>query len=90
MAFPQADLDLPVYIEPPIGMEVPGSEGNKNIYVLGLRKLLYGLKQASANWYDMLKKGLDIRGFKESVQILAYSLNKMEMALKLSREIYQL
>ena len=67
MAFPQADLDVPVYIEPPIGMEVPGSEEYNKIYVLRLRKSFYGLKQASDNWYDMLKKGLEIRGFKESV-----------------------
>ena len=67
LAFPQADLDVPVYMELPIGMEVPGSEGNNKFYVLRLRKSLYGLKQASANWYDMLRKGLEIRGFKESV-----------------------
>ena len=67
MESPQEDLDMPVYMELPIGMEVPGSEGYNNIYVLRLRKSLYSLKQASANWYDMLKKGLEIRGFKESV-----------------------
>ena len=27
---------------------------------------LYGLKQASANWYEMLSKGLADRGFKSS------------------------
>ena len=67
LAFPQADLDVPVYMELPIGMELPESEGDKKFYVLRLIKSLYGLKQASANWYDMLKKGLEIRGFKESV-----------------------
>ena len=67
LVFPQADLDVPVYMELPIGMEVPGSEGYNKIYVLRLRKSLYSLKQASANRYDMLKKGLEIRGFKESV-----------------------
>ena len=41
-------------------MEVPGSEGYDKLYVLRPRKSLYGLKQASANWYDMLKKGLEI------------------------------
>ena len=67
LAFPQADLDVPVYMELPIGMEVPGYEGYKKLYVLRIRKSLYGLKQASANWYDMLKKGLEIWGFKDSV-----------------------
>ena len=48
-------------------MEVPGSEGYNKLYVLRLRKSLYGLKQASANWYDMLNKVLGVQGFKESV-----------------------
>ena len=67
LAFPHADLDVPIYMELPIGMEVPGSEGSNKFYVLRLRKSLYGLKKASADWYDMLKKGLEIRGFKDSV-----------------------
>ncbi len=32
-----------------------------------MEKLLYGLKQASTNWYDMLRKALEDRGLKESV-----------------------
>ena len=60
LEFFQADLDVPFYMELPIGMEVPGSERNNKFYVLRLRKSLYGLKQASANWYDMLNKGLEI------------------------------
>ena len=67
LAFPQADLDVPVYMELPIGMEVPGYEVYNKSYVLRLRKSLSGLNQASANWYDMLNKGLEIWGFKESV-----------------------
>ena len=66
LAFPQADLDIPVYIELPIGMEVPGCENRKD-YLLSLKKSLYGLKQASANWYSMLKTALEARGLKESV-----------------------
>jgi len=67
LAFPQAELDVPVYMELPLGMEVPNSIGDRKQYVLRLRKSLYGLKQASANWYDMLKTGLELRGFKESI-----------------------
>ena len=67
LAFPQAELDVPVYMELPIGMEVPGHQEDRKLYLLHLRRSLYGLKQASANWYDMLRKGLQIRGFKESV-----------------------
>jgi len=67
LAFPQAELDVPVYMELPIGMEIPGSEGNRKMYLLSLKSSLYGLKQASANWYGMLKKALELRGLKESV-----------------------
>ena len=66
LAFPQADLDVPVYMELPAGMEIAGAKYEKQ-HVLLLKKNLYGLKQASANWYDMLKEGLQIRGFHESV-----------------------
>ncbi len=64
LAFPQAKLDAPVYMELPMGMDVPGSEGNRGTYVLVLKFSLYGLKQSSSNWYDMLKTGLQSQGFK--------------------------
>ncbi len=37
------------------------------MYVLKLEKPLYGLIQASSNWYEMLKKALEDCGFLESV-----------------------
>ena len=67
LAFPQAELDVPVYMELPIGMDVPGVQDSRKSHVLCLRRSLYGLKQASANWYDMLKQGLISRGFNESI-----------------------
>ena len=67
LAFPQAELDVPVYMELPMGIEVENSNGEKKQHVLRLRKSLYGLKQASANWYDMLRTGLQLRGFRESI-----------------------
>ncbi|MEY3108605.1 MAG: hypothetical protein RL730_956, partial [Actinomycetota bacterium] len=66
LAFPQADLDTPVFMEIPIGIAVDGIDQNRN-YVLRLRKSLYGLKQASSNWYSYLKEALESRGFKESL-----------------------
>jgi len=45
-------------------MELP--PGNDRKYVLKLNKNLYGLKQASYNWYEKLKTGLMDRGFKPS------------------------
>ncbi len=68
LAFPQADLDVPVFMHLPAGMIISGvPDGESTSYVLKLRKSLYGLKQASANWHDLLKTSLVSRGFKESV-----------------------
>ena len=67
LAFHQADLNVPVYMELPIGMEVESSNRERKEHGLCLRKSIYGLKQALANWCDMLKTGLEICGFKESV-----------------------
>ena len=63
LAFPQADLDVPVYMELPAGMEF---DGNPNC-LLKLKKSLYGLKQASANWHQLLKTALTNRSFVESL-----------------------
>ena len=38
-------------------------DGAQKRQVLQLLKNLYGLKQASHNWYEMIKKGLEDRGF---------------------------
>ena len=66
LAFPQADLDVTVYMELPAGIDL-GHGIQKRAYVLELKKSLYGLKKASSNWYECLKKGLERRGFKESL-----------------------
>ena len=42
LAFPQADLEVPVYMELPLGFEAP-LNGNRRLYVLRLNKSLYGL-----------------------------------------------
>ena len=53
-------------MELPAGIDFgPGIE--RRSYCFLLRKSLYGLKNAFKNWYDCLKKGLEHRGFKESV-----------------------
>ena len=63
LAFPQADLDIDIYMELPQGIEI--TDG-KESYVLKLNKNLYGLKQASHNWFVMLSNGLKDRGFTPS------------------------
>jgi hypothetical protein len=50
LAFPQADLEVPVYMELPMGFDVPENESQKH-YVLRLNKRLYGLKQAGYNCF---------------------------------------
>ena len=66
LAFPQAELDVDIWMELPRGMVPETDETNKHLYVLKLKKNLYGLKQASFNWFDKLKSGLMDRGFKAS------------------------
>ncbi len=55
-------------MEIPAGMILTGVplENQCKLYVLCHNKSLYGLKQALANWYEMLKKGLMDRGFTPS------------------------
>ena len=68
LAFPQADLDEDIWMYLPIGFQVDGEteEDSERSYVLKLNKSLYGLKQASFNWYEKLKTGLEDRGFTSS------------------------
>ena len=68
LAFPQADLEVPVYMELPAGMEIPNDSGHASgYYLLKLKKNLYGLKNASLNWHNKLKTALEDRGFVESL-----------------------
>jgi hypothetical protein len=61
LALPQADLDVPVYMELPAGVNpVDVSDIDQCRYVLKLNKSLYGLKQAGFNWFKKLKGDLSI------------------------------
>ena len=51
LAFPRADLDVPVYMELPAGMDLEEQGENSSRYMLRLSKSLYGLKQGSFNSY---------------------------------------
>ena len=59
-------MDIWIYL--PAGFQVDGQteEDSERRKILKLNKSLYGLKQASYNWYEKLKKGLEDRGFKPS------------------------
>lgn len=65
LAFPQADLEEDIWMDLPIGFQVDGQteEDCDRHYVLKLRANLYGLKQASYNWYEKLKQSLIDRDF---------------------------
>ena len=67
LAFPQAYLDIPVYMELPSSV-TPAYEidENRRRYVLGINKSLYGLKQAGHNWFKKIRTGLTDRGFIQS------------------------
>lgn len=60
-AFLHGDLEEEVYMQVPDGYNVP-----KKGMVCRLRKSLYGLKQASRNWYSKLSQSLIDYGFQES------------------------
>ena len=62
LAFPQAELDIDIYMKLPIGFDQ--IDGEK--YVLKLNRSLYGLKQGSHNWYKKLHQTLIDRDFKPS------------------------
>ena len=69
LAFPQADTDVTIYMEVPLGCEVP--EGD---YVCKLIKNLYGLKQAARTWFEYLRDTIiadeidgRLVGFKQSL-----------------------
>ena len=53
LAFPQDYLDVDILMELPIGFVIDeAAYGESFSYVLKLNKNLYGLKQASLNWYE--------------------------------------
>jgi hypothetical protein len=51
LAFPQADLDVDIWMYLPSGFQIDGAteEESSRKYILKLNKSLYGLKQASFN-----------------------------------------
>jgi hypothetical protein len=53
-------------MELPTGIVVSGKSDKSRAYVLKLKKSLYGLKQASLNWFKKLKLGLIDCGFTPS------------------------
>jgi len=74
-AFPQADLDVPVYMRVPQGWYVAANgklaqhddaRFQDKTHYLKLKKNLYGCKQAARNWFRKLTEGLKKEGFVQS------------------------
>jgi hypothetical protein len=61
LAFPQAPLEVDIYMEPPYGFDINGEKS----FILKLNKNLYGLKNASHNFWNLLREGLEARGYKQ-------------------------
>ena len=61
LAYPQADIDIPLYMKMPHGIKVQGK--GKKTHVLKLEKNLYGAKQAGKVWHDHLTNKLKSIGF---------------------------
>ena len=61
--FTKAELDVDVFVGITLGMRVHGNMGE---CLLKLNKSLYGLNQASANWFDPLKIGIERRVYHQS------------------------
>ena len=59
-AYLHADIDCDIYLEQPAGFEIPGNK------VCHLKKSLYGLKQSSRNWNNVLNDFLTINNYRRS------------------------
>ena len=64
LAYPQADIEIPLYMKVPAGIKVKGKKGKKA--VLKLIKNLYGQKQAGRVWFKHLTSKLKKIGFEPS------------------------
>jgi hypothetical protein len=65
LAYPQAELKVPIFMRIPKGCTVPGASAHT--HVLRLLRNLYGLKDAGRTWHEHIRQGLLDRGFQQSV-----------------------
>ena len=79
LAYPQADIECPMYMDIPQGYDCKGSRKD---HCLELKKNLYGQKQAGRVWNEYLHEGLLARGFKQSeVDMCLYYRGRVAMLI---------
>ena len=82
LAFPQAKLDVNIWMYLPIGFQVDTDNESKQSHLLKLNKSLYGLKQASLNWFKKLKQGhIEIDYFSHKKQQQQHQTNLLTKPL---------
>ena len=64
LAYPQADIPRPTFMELPRGINFPGL--NRNKHCLRIKKNIYGGKDSGRTWYLHLRKGLESLGFQST------------------------
>ena len=55
LAFPQADVNIDIWMKLTEGVIPVGNESNYRLYILKLNKSLHGLEQESQNCYEKIK-----------------------------------
>jgi hypothetical protein len=65
MAYPQAPIEMNIYVELSQGIET--AKGNSEDYVLKLLMNIYGQKQAGHVWNKYLVEEMNLIGFKQSL-----------------------
>jgi hypothetical protein len=67
LAYPQAPIETPLYMEVPKGITLDGLPNESQDYILQLKKNLYSKKQAGRVWYKYLRAGLEEIGLTPSL-----------------------
>ena len=76
LALSQLTTGSDVYLHLPEVFHLYGEDKNE-IYFLKLKKNLYETRQAAANWFDMLKTGLEDEGFDQKCTTISFCRKKL-------------